>query len=226
MLAPEDLPPPMEELLPEDWESQVAGDAGGEVCADCQQSCLTSSPCCCLARAAIGSRAEYLLWWTRGMYAPPLVTTSPPGTAQAAAGVLGQPGTTILFGNEELFTSERSGGRVRLGMWLDPCHQEAIEAEWFGLTQETLHFLAASDAAAGGPILARPFFNVNPTNPVGPAREDSELVSFFDAAGGVDLAGAVMVDAATSLMSAGIRKRRESVLPEPKLLRSMRPRRP
>lgn len=41
-------------------------------------------------------RFEYLLWWEKDGPTPgPLVTTGPPS---AAPGVLGRPGTTVLFG--------------------------------------------------------------------------------------------------------------------------------
>jgi hypothetical protein len=75
-----------------------------------------------------------------------------------------------------------------------------LEAEWFGLNQDALHFRAASNDA-GEPILARPFMNMNP-EPAAPPREDSELVSYP----GI-LSGAVMVDVASSLTSVGVRKR-------------------
>src|SRR5439155_8338502 len=43
--------------------------------------------------------ADYLAGWLRADRLPPLVTTSPPGTARVSAGVPGQPGTTLLFGD-------------------------------------------------------------------------------------------------------------------------------
>src|SRR5713226_4306082 len=42
---------------------------------------------------------DLLLAWVRGSLLQPLVTTSPPGTPLASAGVLGKQGTSILFGN-------------------------------------------------------------------------------------------------------------------------------
>ena len=54
-------------------------------------------------------RGEYLMWWTSGMDLPPLVTTSPQGTPQNQAGVLGQSGTTILFGGQTVNGDGRSG---------------------------------------------------------------------------------------------------------------------
>src|SRR5882757_945505 len=42
---------------------------------------------------------EYLAWSVKGDRLPPLVTTSPAGTPQAQAGILGPPSTTVLFGD-------------------------------------------------------------------------------------------------------------------------------
>src|SRR5436190_10489023 len=47
-------------------------------------------------------RGEYLLWWTNGNPLPPLVTSSPPGTPQNQAGVLGTPGVQTLFGGNSI----------------------------------------------------------------------------------------------------------------------------
>ena len=38
--------------------------------------------------------ADYLMWWVQGNQLPALVTTGP------GAGVLGQPGTSVLFGDQ------------------------------------------------------------------------------------------------------------------------------
>ena len=64
-------------------------------------------------------RGEYLMWWDKAGSAPPLVTTSPAGTAQAQAGVLGQTGTTVLFGDGLSFGTA-SGARFTLGRVADP----------------------------------------------------------------------------------------------------------
>ncbi|MBW3596940.1 MAG: BBP7 family outer membrane beta-barrel protein [Planctomycetes bacterium] len=102
-------------------------------------------------------RAEYLLWWTKGMDVPPLATTSPAGAPLNQSGVLGQPGTTVLFGQTGLNDESRSGGRFTLGAWLDPCRRHGLEANYLYLETETAAF-SASDKDF--PILARPFFNV------------------------------------------------------------------
>jgi len=119
-------------------------------------------------------RGEYLSWWTSGSGCPALVTTSPvsvPPTQEERdrAGVLGQPGTQVLFGGENLDADVRSGVRLTLGWWLDPCRLRGIEATWFGLASETTHFFADENTL---PVVARPFYNVDLD------REDSELVAF------------------------------------------------
>lgn len=147
--------------------------------------------------------AQYLRWWTRGMDIPPLVTTSPGGTLRDAAGVLGEPGTSILFGDQELFTQPRNGVRLRSGFWFDPAHLWGIDVDLFWLGDDAVSFLAGCDGS-GSPILARPFFNVNPRNPFTlaydpPAREDSQLVCFPG-----DLGGSVGVSASTRLYGGSI----------------------
>ena len=98
--------------------------------------------------------AEYLLWWMRGAHLPPLVTTSPAGTAAAQAGVLGAPGTSVLFGGSSVNEDLRSGVRLGAGAWLDEAGTLGVEASFFALESKATRFLAASD---GSTILARPF---------------------------------------------------------------------
>jgi hypothetical protein len=96
-------------------------------------------------------RAEYLMWWTQGAEVPPLVTTG--GT-----GVLGQPGTTTLFGgNDELNNEWRSGGRLSAGIWLNPTQATGIEGNVFALQEETTEFQTARNAPD---FIGRPFFNI------------------------------------------------------------------
>lgn len=101
--------------------------------------------------------ADYLLWWIKGMKnTPPLVTTSDPSDQ----GVL-IPGnsTRVLFPTDALFRDVGSGGRIRFGAWLDPLHENGIEADGFGLRVPPERFRAAS---GGTPLLARPFFDTLP----------------------------------------------------------------
>ncbi len=154
-----------------------------------RQSDCGVGACDCGPQSCFWVRGEYLLWWTDGMSTPPLVTTSPDGTLQPAAGVLGQNTTTLVGG--DLLTGIRSGGRIRFGKWLGAGQCWGVEGEYFGLGAITDHF---SGASTGSPILARPFFNAL-TN-----QEDSELIAFP----GV-VSGSGTVDARGTLQSAGVR---------------------
>ncbi len=106
------------------------------------------------AAAPIWARADYLLWWTSGMGSPPLATTGPQ-VPQNQAGVLGQPGTNILFGGE-LLDSDRSGGRFTLGIWLDDLCRRGLDVSYLALGTQTSAWSASQREFA---VLARPFFN-------------------------------------------------------------------
>lgn len=109
--------------------------------------------------------AEYLLWWTKGQPLPPLVTTGPP----ESLGILGQPGTTVLFGGGRVGHDVRSGGRFSFGLWCDDCQQLGVEGNYFFLGRRSARFVAGSDSF---PLIARPFFSLNEN------REFSEVATF------------------------------------------------
>lgn len=136
-------------------------------------------------------RAEYLGWGTKGMNLPPLVTTSPEDTDRFDAGVLGEEDTLILFGGESVGSRMRSGGRITVGKWFDPCQRLGVEGEYFGLADETTSFTATS---TGDPILARPFFDMIL------GVESAELVAFPDL-----IQGTIAADHRTSFQGAGVR---------------------
>ena len=143
-------------------------------------------------------RADALLWWTKGQHLPPLVTASPAGTSQADAGVIGVPGTTVLFGDSTVNGGGRAGIDSTIGMWIDCCHLWGIEGNYFDLGDQSTNY--NSGLSNGNPIIARPFVDVtDPTNPF----NNSELVAYP----GV-LSGMVTVHAADGFQSAGIRLRR------------------
>ena len=121
------------------------------------------------AVANVWGSAEYLIFWTKGMTTPALATTSPTGTAQEDAGVLGVRTTDILFGDEEFGDGSRSGGRFTLGFWLSPYQRRALELSYLNLDSEENGF-SASNADFG--ILARPFFDTQAS------AEDSRLITF------------------------------------------------
>jgi hypothetical protein len=114
--------------------------------------------CCgdCLRHRDVWGSAEFLMWWGKGTTLPPLITTSSPGTPQAQAGVLGQPNTSILYGNLMSGDDVRGGARATFGVWLDPEHEVSLGGRFYGLQPERQAFFVAS---TGDPILARPFFN-------------------------------------------------------------------
>ncbi|MCA9217496.1 MAG: BBP7 family outer membrane beta-barrel protein [Planctomycetales bacterium] len=114
-------------------------------------------------------RVEYLLWATKGMDSPPLVTSSLAGTAQDQAGVLGQTATSTLFGGDGLNNDMRSGGRFTLGMWVNPARQIGIEFTHTALEEESQTFAASNFDET---IVARPFFNSSL------GEEDSRLIAF------------------------------------------------
>lgn len=114
-------------------------------------------------------RTDYLLWWTDGDQVSALVTTSPAGTPQAVAGVLGQPATTTLFGDSRLFDEVRSGFRLSGGTWLAFAPDWGVELSYLLVEDPHAGFDATS---TGDPILARPFFNILL------GAEDAQLVAF------------------------------------------------
>ena len=107
-------------------------------------------------------RAEYLSWRAKGNDLPPLLTTSPVGTPQGVAGELGQPTTSVLFGDTGVDDEYRSGARIALGFWVTEGEFTGWEVEYSALTDAGTDFNIQSTFSDGpnDRILARPFFNV------------------------------------------------------------------
>jgi hypothetical protein len=114
-------------------------------------------------------RGEFLGWWSKGFSTPPLLTSSPSGTAAAQAGVLGAAGTSILFGGGALSGGFQPGERITLGAWLNRDQNLGIEASSFQLNRQTQYFNASGVTV---PILARPIYNVQA------GQQDSQLVNY------------------------------------------------
>lgn len=129
---------------------------------------------CAFPPGRVWGGAEYLLWWTKGSPLPPLLTTSPPGTPVSTAGVLGEGGTSIVFGDQLVNSGVRSGGRFNLGGWLNESQTTGIEGNFFSLGGAASHFNASSD---GSTILARPFVNEDPTS-ADFGKNDSLFIGF------------------------------------------------
>ncbi|MEO8498434.1 MAG: BBP7 family outer membrane beta-barrel protein [Planctomycetota bacterium] len=169
------VPAPIDIVIDEPDSAIILDNAIGN-CSDCVGP-----------RGRFWGRGEVLGWWVEGFSTPALVTTSPNGTARQNAGVLGQPGTSVLFGNERLAGDIRLGGRTTIGGWLGDSRRSGVEATFFGLQNSGSNFAATSP---GNPILARPFFNVEP----GFEGQDAELAAFPG-----ELAGSITVNSQTKL---------------------------
>ncbi|MCH5377144.1 MAG: BBP7 family outer membrane beta-barrel protein, partial [Planctomycetes bacterium] len=152
----------------------------------------------CGPRHRIWGGIDYLYWSTKGMKIPALVTTSESGTPQDEAGVLGLPGTSVRFGNRDLFDSHRNGLRWVLGAWFEPQRRMGVEIDSIGLRDESSGF---HDSSNGVDILARPFTNVDPALGPDPVP-DSELISYTNV-----IAGGVEVNAWNEFYSFGIHLR-------------------
>jgi hypothetical protein len=157
-------PPPA--LAPESRACQACSPCSP--CIPCAPCCTSGDSACCIVgeRCAPSDRfwfgADYLLWWIKGSDLPPLVTTG------SAAGALGQPGTSVLFGGH-IENEERSGARFSTGYWLTDDHLLGIEGNFFFLGKRTVNSVASS---ASFPVIARPFIDATT------GAETVSLVSF------------------------------------------------
>ena len=131
-------------------------------------------------------RGDYLMWWPRGYYVPPLVTASPVGTPVDQIGVLNQPDTSILYGDEYQHGALRSGFRMRAGFWFDRDRDHGIEGEWFMLDDASNPFYAETN---GSYILGRPFDNALTGQP------DAELIP----------SGSITAGSSSTLSGVGVR---------------------
>ncbi|MFN4259617.1 MAG: BBP7 family outer membrane beta-barrel protein [Gemmataceae bacterium] len=150
-----------------------------------------SPPCPCQPCVSVYGSAEVLAWWLQDQFFPVLITT---GT-EVSQGILGQPGTRVLFGGRREDLNERLGGRFTAGVWFDDCRTSAVEVSGFFLGERSVPFVVNSVAA---PVIARPFVDINNNRPF------RELATFP----GI-LTGSVSVRAPTSLwgIEANLRKK-------------------
>ncbi|WP_345324303.1 BBP7 family outer membrane beta-barrel protein [Novipirellula rosea] len=139
------------------------------------------------------ARAEYLAWALDGIRLPPLVTTSPAGTTPENTGVLGQSGTTVLFGGDEILDSLRSGARISVGR-IDSNRDGAIELSALGVFSDGESF------SNSGSLLARPVFNTQT------GAEDAMLIAHPDF-----LSGAVRVQVENELYAFDVLRRQRLV---------------
>ena len=117
--------------------------------------------------------AGAVLWSVKPASVPTLATT---GT-NASLGVLGDPGTTTLFGGN-LDGQTRVGGQFTAGYWLDPNQTKGIEGSFFFLGNPSDNSHATTSGAAGSSLITRPFINAIT------GLQDGQLVGFPGVTGG------------------------------------------
>jgi hypothetical protein len=103
--------------------------------------------------------ADYVVSWLREGRLPPTLTTS----TAASQGLLGQPDTRILYGDDRLETRHGdrfNGVRLTLGWWCDDAETFGLEASGFILERDSTYFKATSD---GSVLLTRPYINPDGT---------------------------------------------------------------
>ena len=138
-------------------------------------------------------RAESVWAFTKGMQVPALVTSSP---TMAVAPTLDRATTTILFGNRRVNSAGRAGGRVTMGMWLVPSRLVGLEADYYGLANQSTRF-QASGVENVPPRIGRPAFDAN-TAVNAPIVEDVTAPN---------LSGTITIDTVTRFQSFGPRFR-------------------
>jgi hypothetical protein len=115
------------------------------------------------------------------------VTTGPDGSA----GVLGEPGTEVLFGAETIDSQARPGGRITISRWLEDEEESVLEFVGFYVADD-YHTGDFARESPGSPVLARPFVNVGPNG----SSQDSELVASDT------LSGRIAIDSYSEIYSA------------------------
>ncbi len=103
-------------------------------------------------------RPEALIWWSQSSPLPvPIVTNGSPD--DAIPGGLGQPGTSVLIGDQNIRLPVRGGGRFTLGFSFDAEQTWGIEGTYFSLADSRLSQGVFSNGGTGSPWLAVPYYN-------------------------------------------------------------------
>ena len=173
------------------------GPCDGGLDGSCDGFCATG--CGVNHRPHYWLRGEYLYWFMDGADAPPLVTTSSPGTVRTDAGVIGLLTTTTLFGGE-IGENGRSGGRIEFGRVFPSRGGLGFHVAYLGLDDDRQQRTFDSSAF---PILARPFVNVEP----GSVGNNAELVAFPG-----EVSGNVTVTESTEFEAVEVMLRRPMLL--------------
>lgn len=100
-------------------------------------------------------KADFLQWWTKdGPLPSPALTSGTP----ASNGIVGDPGTRLLYATGSLDYDFLMGGRLTAGAWIDSCRKWGVEASGFFLETGTTNFSVASDEQ-GSPLIAFPIID-------------------------------------------------------------------
>ncbi|TWT56311.1 BBP7 family outer membrane beta-barrel protein [Allorhodopirellula solitaria] len=116
------------------------------------------------------ARAEYANISLDGQGAPPLLTTSDPGTSIGNAGIVGLASTQTLYGGTQIGDSTRSGGRFEVGRYFGASGLGLSGSILFA-DDEKNHYSANSSTYG---ILARPYVDVSP----GGMGSEADLVGY------------------------------------------------
>jgi hypothetical protein len=173
------------------FSSESCSPACPDVCSSSDVCCESCWCDCCLPRKnTFWLRGEYLLWTVKAMSLPPggLITVNTLGGFPA----LGNAGTFIAHGADDVGTNLRSGGRFTVGFGL-PCLGEAgFEATYFFLGTRGTTATFGGDGTPGA-AFGRPFTEVGPSVTPFPGNQNAELVSGNNLPSGVNTAGQAKV---------------------------------
>ncbi|MEM6978516.1 MAG: BBP7 family outer membrane beta-barrel protein [Planctomycetota bacterium] len=133
-------------------------------------------------------RADYVRLFVDGQRVPPLVTTGPTTAAREDAGVIGQPGTAVLYSGA-LDDDARDAMRFELGRYLGT---SGLAVSGSILFSEELQSTFRSDQSSFD-LLARPFIDAAPTS----IGNNAELIVFPGT-----FTGSIQVDSSTTFGTA------------------------
>jgi hypothetical protein len=108
---------------------------------------------------AVWIEGEYLLWAIKKNPLPtPLVTEG--SLSDPLTGALGQPGTKIKLGKQEIGMGWISGFQVTAGSWLNSSQKIGLEASYFLLPTRTREKSLQTSGEIGSPSYAIPIYDV------------------------------------------------------------------
>jgi hypothetical protein len=167
--------PPGIPAMPAPFCAPTPGPEGCAPEAPAPEGCACAE--CCPQGPQFSVGVEYLIWWTRGLNYPPLVTSG--SLVDFNPGALNQPHTLVVIDPSQDPSSNHSGGRVTFGYGIERLENYlSLDGSFFGLETRTAGRGAASDGSPSSPLLARPFFNT------GTHAEDADPIAIPGIASG------------------------------------------